>query len=303
MTFSSPHQGEGRGEVAFPSPHQGEGRGEVAFPSPLRGAISRRSARWRAVLKALRAQGQGEGRRLHWPDCQNTRDLGGLPRPGGVTRSRRLVRSDDIGHLTAEGRDAMAAYGVTTVIDLRSDSERNGTFDPRFPRPVSDNVPISGVNYLHRPLVDDAALQGLGEASNMYERYLVMLTTRQPAFRDIFTAIAGAEEGVVVFHCFAGKDRTGLVAALLLALAGVSADSIAADFGETDSQLADQYERWISEVAAEKREEMRDELRCPPDRILGVLDFVETRWGGAASYLDAAGVRSEDIDRLAARLV
>jgi protein-tyrosine phosphatase len=212
-----------------------------------------------------------------------------------------LVRSDDLGNLNAAGRDAMTAYGVTTVIDLRSDSERNGTFDPRFPRSAGENRAADGVQYLHRALVDDAGLKRLGEATNMYERYLLMLSTRQDAFRDIFTSIADAE-GAVVFHCFAGKDRTGLVAALVLDLAGVSAEHVAADFSETDVQLASQYELWISQSPADKQAEMREELRCPADRILGVLDFIETKWGGSACYLEASGVTPENIDRLASRL-
>lgn len=212
-----------------------------------------------------------------------------------------LIRSDDLGNLNSDGREAMAAYGVTTVIDLRSDSERNGTFDPRFPRTAGENRTVNGVGYVHRALVDDAALKRLGEAANMYERYLVMLSTRQDAFRDIFTSIADAD-GAVVFHCFAGKDRTGLVAALLLGLAGVAAEHIAADFSETDVQLASQYEVWISQSAPERQAEMRDELRCPADRILGVLDFVETKWGGIESYLEASGVTAANIDLLASRL-
>jgi protein-tyrosine phosphatase len=213
-----------------------------------------------------------------------------------------LVRSDDIGNLTAAGREAMRAYGVTTVIDLRADSERNGTFDPRFPRRAGENVRADRITYVHRALVDDAALKRLGEAANMYERYLVMLTTRQAAFRDIFSSIADAEGGVL-FHCFAGKDRTGLVAALMLDLAGVAPDHIAADFGETDLQLAAQYELWLSQTAPERRDEMRDELRCPPERILGVLDFIDTKWGGVESYLEGAGVTATNIDRLTTRLV
>jgi len=218
-----------------------------------------------------------------------------------VTRPRALVRSDDIGSLTAEGREQMRAYGVTTVVDLRAQSELDGTFDPRFPRPAGDRFRLSGVEYVHRALVDDASLKRLGDASNMYERYLIMLDTRREAFRDIFDAIAETEGGVL-FHCFAGKDRTGLVAALVLELAGVEADDIAADFAETDVQLAQQYERWIEQTAPEKRDEMRDELRCPPDRILGVLDFLETKWGGVASYLEAAGMTQSNIDLVRAKL-
>jgi protein-tyrosine phosphatase len=240
-------------------------------------------------------------RRLDWPDCQNTRDLGGLRRRGGVTRSRVLIRSDDVSVLTAAGREAMRAYGVTTVIDLRSNSERSGTFDARFPRPVVKMVKADGVRYLHRELVDDDSLKKLGEASNMFERYLVMLNTRQSAFREIFISIAQAEGGLV-FHCFAGKDRTGLVAAMVLALGGVPADEIAADFGETDRQLASAYEKWISEAPVDERDEMRDELRCPPERILGVLDYLEARWGGTASYLEAAGMAPVAIDRLSKKL-
>jgi protein-tyrosine phosphatase len=242
-----------------------------------------------------------EGRRLDWPDCQNTRDLGGLQRRGGVTRSRVLIRSDDVSVMTAAGRAAMCAYGVTTVIDLRSNSERRGTFDARFPRPMAKMVRAKGVNYLHRELVDDASLRKLGEAANMFERYLVMLNTRQSAFREIFTSIADAGGGLL-FHCFAGKDRTGLVAAMVLALGDVPPDEIAADFGATDLQLANAYEKWISEAPADKRDEMRDELRCPPERILGVLDYLETKWGGVASYLEASGMAPGAIDRLSKKL-
>ena len=195
----------------------------------------------------------------------------------------------------------MRAYGVTTVVDLRSSSERNGTFDARFPRPVVEMVKAEGVTYLHRELVDDASLRKLGEATNMFDRYLVMLNTRQEAFREIFTSIAQAEGGLV-FHCFAGKDRTGLVAAMLLSLAGVDADGVAEDFGETDVQLANAYEKWISEAAPDKRAEMRDELRCPPERILGVLEHLKARWGGVASYLEASGMKAADIDALSNRL-
>jgi protein-tyrosine phosphatase len=247
------------------------------------------------------APGAPEGRRLAWPDCQNTRDLGGLRRRGGVTRSRVLIRSDDVSTLNAAGREAMRAHGVRTVVDLRSRSERSGTFDARFPRPVVKMVRAEGVNYLHRELVDDASLRKLGEAQNMFERYLVMLDTRQAAFREIFTTIAQAEGGLV-FHCFAGKDRTGLVAAMVLSLADVPPDEVAADFGETDRQLADAYEMWISEAPLDKRDEMREELRCPPERILGVLEHLETKWGGTASYLEATGMAPDVIDMLRAKL-
>jgi protein-tyrosine phosphatase len=232
-------------------------------------------------------------RRLEWPACSNARDLGGLSTPGGVTRFGVMVRSDHVGHLTARGREAVTAYGVTTVIDLRSPAELLSS-----PNPFAA---ASGPRHLHVPLVDDASMRGLGEASNMFERYLLMLDGRQHAFRDVFQAIAAAQGGVLV-HCFAGKDRTGLVAAMMLAMAGVPEDEIAADFAETDLQLAARYESWIAGAAPGRRAEMREELRCPPDRILGVVEHLEAGWGGVEGYLEAAGVGSENLARLREKL-
>jgi len=230
---------------------------------------------------------------LNWPDCQNTRDLGGLPRNGGLTRSRAIIRSDHLGLLNESGREAMKAYGVATVVDLRSESEV-----AKSPSPFADG---SAATYVQVALIDDRNMNNIGDSRDMFERYLYIVDTRPNAFRDVFNALVWAD-GTVLFHCFAGKDRTGLVAAMLLAIAGVPREHIAADYGETDVQLARQYEIWINEAEPDKRDAFRNELRCPPERILGVLDHVDARWGGVESYLEAAGMGSADVYRLAARL-
>jgi protein-tyrosine phosphatase len=204
-----------------------------------------------------------------------------------------LVRSDSIAHLTPVGRGAMVAYGITAVIDLRTDGELL-----RAPNPCADNA---GPLYRHLPLIDDSMMLGLGEASGMFERYLWMLDGRPEAFRPIFETVAAADGGVV-FHCFAGKDRTGLVAALLLSVAGVPDDAVAADFAETDDHLALRYQEWLAAAAPERRSEMREELSCPPERILGVLDHLRQRWGGVHGYMEAAGMGTAAIGRLSAKL-
>jgi protein-tyrosine phosphatase len=204
-----------------------------------------------------------------------------------------LVRSDSIAHLTPAGREALTAYGVTTVIDLRTDGEVS-----RVPNPFGAGT---GPVYRHIPMIDDSMMVELGAASGMYERYLMMLDGRTAAFRGIFEAVAEAD-GPAVFHCFAGKDRTGLVAAMLLSLAGVPDDAIASDFAETDAQLAIRYQQWIDAAAPERRSEMREEFRCPPDRILGVLEHLTKKWGGVPAYLEASGMKPESIDRLGAKL-
>jgi protein-tyrosine phosphatase len=204
-----------------------------------------------------------------------------------------FVRSDSIAHLTPAGREALTAYGVTTVIDLRTVGEIS-----TVPNPFADN---NGAAYRHLPMIDDSMMVELGAASGMFERYLMILNSRQDAFRSIFEGVAEAE-GATVFHCFAGKDRTGLVAAMLLSLAGVPDEAIASDFAETDAQLAARYQEWIAAAAPERRIEMREEFHCPPDRILGVLEHLNKRWGGVPAYLEASGMNPESIDRLGGKL-
>ena len=244
-----------------------------------------------------------------WPDCRNTRDLGGLPARKGLTRKGVLVRSDNVASLTSAGRQAMVDYGITTVIDLRSEAEVKGAPGPPFSafQSTSPVTPAVGeangstLVRLHLPLIDDATAPVLNEAPAMPDRYVLMLERRQPAMGAIFDAIARAK-GPVLFHCFAGKDRTGLVAAIMLAVAGVDPVAIGADYAETDLQLAGKYEEWLATAAPDRLEAMRDELRCPPEWMLGTLDHLERKWGGVEGYLEAAGLDSSAIARLQSRL-
>jgi protein-tyrosine phosphatase len=211
-----------------------------------------------------------------------------------------LIRSDNLRSLSPAGLEAMVAYGVTTVIDLRSEAEVATSPSP-FATPDPFNYPPPPA-YMHLPLVDDATMLKLSEASDMFERYLMMLEHRPAAFGDIFTTLARTE-GTAVFHCFAGKDRTGMVAAMSLALAGVGVDEIAADYAETDSQMATRYQEWLAAAPPEQLEWMKDDLRCPPERIVGVLEHLDKRWGGVTGYLESAGVSHADISQLRAKLI
>jgi protein-tyrosine phosphatase len=224
-----------------------------------------------------------------------------------------MIRSDNVASLTPEGRQAMIDYGVTTVIDHRSESEVKGSPGPPFSEfqstsPLSPQGGGQGrgagsttPTFLHLPLIDDATAPVLNEAPTMPERYVLMLEQRQRGMGAIFDAIASAD-GPVLFHCFAGKDRTGLVAALMLSIAGVEPESIGADFAETDLQMAGRYEEWLAKASPERLESMRDELRCPPEWILSTLGHVNQKWGGVEGYLEAAGLPSSTIARLQSKL-
>jgi protein-tyrosine phosphatase len=220
-----------------------------------------------------------------------------------------MVRSDNVASLTPEGRQAMIDYGVTTVIDLRSESEVKGSPGPPFSEfqsvsPLSPQRRAAGSTtptFLHLPLIDDATAPILNQAPTMPERYVLMLERGQGGMGAIFDAIAESD-GPVLFHCFAGKDRTGLVAAMMLSIAGVDPEAIGADFAETDLQLADRYEEWLARASPERLQSMRDELRCPPEWMLSTLDHVNKTWGGVEGYLEAAGLPSSTIARLQLKL-
>jgi protein-tyrosine phosphatase len=224
-----------------------------------------------------------------------------------------MIRSDNVASLTPEGRQAMIDYGVTTVIDLRSESEVTGSPGPPFSE-FQSSIPLSpqarrlgsGAGsttpaFLHLPLIDDATAPVLNQAPTMPERYVLMLERRQRGMGAIFDAIATAD-GPVLFHCFAGKDRTGLVAAMMLSIVGVEPEAIGADYAETDLQLAGRYEEWLANASPGRLESMRDELRCPPEWMLSTLAHVDRKWGGVEGYLEAAGLPSSTIARLQAKL-
>lgn len=210
-----------------------------------------------------------------------------------MTRSGVFVRSDCMTNLTPAGLKALRAYGVAVVVDLRTEGEL-----VRAPNPLSTAGSPSCVNV---PLIDDAMAIKIDAVAGMLERYVMMLDERPRSFRAVFELLAKTE-GTAVIHCAAGKDRTGLVAAMMLELAGVPGDSIGQDFAESEAMLAARFEEWLSAAVPERREVMRDDFRCPPDRILAALDHVRSRWGGVGGYLEAAGVSTRDLDRLSSKL-
>jgi protein-tyrosine phosphatase len=174
-----------------------------------------------------------DDRYLQWDGCANVRDLGGLrTREGGVIRRGAIVRGDALDRLSAAGWAALEAHGVRTVIDLRNDDELADDLAPRPP----------GLTTLHLPLdgVEDTEFwqdwHGRPEFGTpiYYRPFLDHFPERTAA---VFTAIARAAPGGVAVHCGIGRDRTGLIAILLLALAGAGPDEIAADYALSEARV------------------------------------------------------------------
>jgi protein-tyrosine phosphatase len=172
-------------------------------------------------------------RHLIWDGCANVRDLGGLrTRDGAHIRRGAIVRADALDRLSARGWAALEASGVRTVIDLRNDEELGKDAAPR----------PAGVTTLHLPLdgIEDTEFwkdwQGRPEFGTplYYRAFLDHFPDRTAA---VITAIARAEPGGVAVHCGIGRDRTGLIAILLLALAGTEPEEIAADYALSEARV------------------------------------------------------------------
>jgi protein-tyrosine phosphatase len=241
---------------------------------------------------------------LDWEGCVNVRDLGGLPTEDGRrTRSGVVVRSDNIRALTDEGWRSLHAHGVTRIVDLRTPYE----LGLDSPREVELEVVHVCVLELPDPEYEarlNAYLDSVEDVADHYAwSYLDFLERWRANFGRAVAAVADAP-GPVVVHCAGGKDRTGLVTALVLRVAGVSREEVAADYARSEANLAPSFERWLAETDDELALRRGRKLaRTPGEAMLRVLEELEARYGSVEEYLRAAGVGEEQLARLRERLV
>jgi protein-tyrosine phosphatase len=242
-------------------------------------------------------------RALDWEGCLNVRDLGGVPlEDGGHTRYRALVRADNIRKLTDDGWRSLAGHGVVRIVDLRWPEE----LDEDPPRDVRvDVVRVSLLGQFDVDYKDDVAdYMAAGDPAGYWaSSYVSILDEFQANFGRALAAIADAPSGAVVFHCAGGKDRTGLISALLLRLVGASIDEIAADYSLSEANLNAGPRSWIAsapdEAVRAKREFMQ---QTPPAAMARTLEQLDERWGGVRPYLREAGLSDAQLERLEARL-
>ncbi len=241
---------------------------------------------------------------LAWEGCLNVRDLGGHPtEDGAVTRQRVVVRADALKQLSDAGWAALGDYGIARVVDLRYDDERAA--DPPRDLPVEVvHVPLLG----HVPDPDywQELIDRLDDAEDatayLRSTYLEFLERFAGNFAAALRAVADAP-GPALVHCMGGKDRTGLVVALLLRLAGVSRARIDEDYAISELNLAPGDTMWV-DAASDERERRRRELliRSPVGVMQFVLERLEERDGSVGEYLLRAGLAPAEVATLRERL-
>jgi hypothetical protein len=204
---------------------------------------------------------------------------------GGETAFGVVVRADSIRSLTDAGWQALVDYGVRKAIDLRSDNDAAG--DP------PGDVPID----IRRIPVYSNDVPVVAEWPSMQEAYAGLLGHFQPEFSRAVSEIARSDKPVVV-HCLVGRDRTGLVCGLMLRLAGVDLETIAADHARSDDYLSPWWEPWHAAAPDEETRERRMRVTTmPPSAMADVLVDLDVR-----AYLLAGGATEDDLDKLVLRL-
>ena len=242
-------------------------------------------------------------RDLDWDGLLNARDLGGHPtEDGGETRWGSVVRADSVRQLTDAGWQAVVDFGVRTIVDLRSDEEL--AEDPPAEKPV-EAVHVSFFD--SRPEVfeevEQASVAAADHASATRDVYLIFLEHFRSNVAAAIRAVANAPDGGVVVHCHGGKDRTGLVSAFLLRLAGVPIEEIATDYSLSEERLRTRHEEWFAQAADEAELERLHRIsKTPASSMVEVLDELERRYGSIAGYLKAGGATDEELERARSRL-
>ncbi|WP_081746591.1 tyrosine-protein phosphatase [Arthrobacter sp. H5] len=231
-------------------------------------------------------------RRVHWDGAVNARDLGGI---SGIARGR-LYRMGRHEWLTEAGWQHAYDDGVRTVVDLRNPAERGRREgDPVLNRSVLDRFTV-----LNRPTEDqsDAALMSPAGYLNSPEYYRENLLRWPEKIAAVFRGIGAAPAGAVVVHCAAGRDRTGLVTTILLSLAGVPDDEIAADYALGVHGINDHHR-----LQAKPREKPKsdDELRDWVEDARGHLLRLLADFDGERYLLDA-GMSVREVAAVRARL-
>ena len=237
-------------------------------------------------------------RELRLEIAYNVRHLGGYATTDGKRTNESLVRSASLHRVSHESLGELRDAGVTTVVDFRSEVERE--------RDVTPDLTPFGMRKVLAPVWDkDASPPGMaGEFPGYAAVYPLMLEVGTFAYRTLFEAIANSD-GRVLFHCAAGKDRTGIAAALLLEIAGVSDATLLEDYRQSAELLSPILKEWLPRMEERGITEEVAMLLMASDEsdMASTLTVLRERWGSAEGYLRHAGVTDRVILAVRQRMV
>ncbi|NLB37610.1 MAG: tyrosine-protein phosphatase [Clostridiales bacterium] len=228
-------------------------------------------------------------RRIPLENIINCRDLGGYPCvDGSVTKFGRVLRAGVPKMPTERDIEALKEYGVSTVIDFRGYAE-----DEKHASVFSN---IESFNYHHISLLDINPAET--EDASLIEYYKLSVDKYMNNIAKVFKALTQAN-GTVMMHCFFGKDRTGIISAFLLELAGVSMEDIVADYQVSYVYIRQFFEDEEASGSGLIWETNLEHLQSSEKTISELMRYVKEKFGTVESYLKACGVDGETLKKAA----
>ncbi len=226
----------------------------------------------------------------------NARDLGGLSTVDGRTvRPGVLLRAASLAGATDDDAAALQEWGLRTVIDLRGEAEAQR--DGRGPGDVTyRNLPVVGARSVRLDQAD-------GLAGSLVDHYVGYLEHSADVVVEVLRLLADDTTGPVVVHCAAGKDRTGVVVAVVLEALGVRREAVVADYAATAANMPGVREQLAATATTRELGSVPDwVLTALPETMAGLLAHLDTV-GGTIAWLRSHGLTDEELARLRDRLL
>ncbi|MFJ6195595.1 tyrosine-protein phosphatase [Micromonospora sp. NPDC092111] len=235
-----------------------------------------------------------DNRRIPFSAMFNFRDVGGYPgHDGRAVRWNRLYRADSPHRIDGTDREAFAALGIRTVVDLRRPSEvdRDGRV------PALDGLTYRHIHPEHADWTQRRYEPGSSLARYLADRYVDLAETGTAGLAEAVGLIADSANAPVLVHCVAGKDRTGIVCGLTLAVLGVSDDDIAEDYA-LSTESSRRFGAWVAQTAPDAEKLPAPFLASPAEAMTLFLGELRHRHGSVEHYLRHAGVTDAQLAAL-----
>lgn len=242
-------------------------------------------------------------RQLTIQGTYNIRDLGGMSTIGGQSiKQKVLLRSGNLDKLPLESQQAIIDYGVKTIVDLRDEWEVE-----HYPNMFEHS---EQVRYHNRPLIGDelsndeiwkSETKNYADLAELYIKYLERCKTQ---IGKIISTLANSQSATVI-HCHAGKDRTGMIIALILGLVGISDDDIAEDYALSRENIEHLVQEWRAYTIENdgNLEQLERDSDSIPETIHKILTYIRHEYETIEHYLSRCGVSAVQLEKIRTNLV